>query len=785
MRQNRPSLSRNLVVTLVTPLALVTSLAFRVAPAEAAEPAGGPAAERRPPVDAKVPERDRDTPVLRKYAVSLPWVSHLQVREERGDILAMGSRGAIVAFVGDTRENRFPTLVAGDILTALVQEGGADHPRSLFLATADGFVRHFEWGKDEPKRTFPEDELWADATIRSIALSPDGKLLAVAGDSMKVRLYETESGREVAPFLGAGAPLKGLCFTADGRRVVCGDSTGKLHAFDARDPERATTLAAHEKAVTGVAVGAGGRGGAGHSGGAGSGAGSDGGSGAGSEAGSDGDIVYSASLDGAVHATSLSTGRRVGTVRATGGPIDFFAFASSPLGEVRILAAGMDGAIALVGGPELAVLATVPFVEAGVTAAAMDPGGRSFAVACRDGTIHQWLASKLIRGDKPPRDWSRPLPIDLADYERPETRLGMKLEPAEEGGFRILGYLLGAWRNIHEGPEPGDIITHIRTGEEWVALEDLGRDVPRPVEIMEELTVRFVSRETRKTREGEVALYFSADALLEGIRGLLEGDPGYDIGVEFLWRGYVHRVDPDGAASAAGVSAGLYMELGYLNNQEAYEAVAKKIAEGKPIAVRIRKEREDSTEVVIAPKKRSEGYRLARLSVLYDRIGCAAKADELRAEALARAPEDHRVYLALLEANRLSEETIPLLEKGIESARHPTPLVDALARYLERVHQPDDALALLERWAARGPLDHKLTIVRASCLVWKAEKSVIEQILPGVTAAADRNDPEAYGIMNSILARLGRYAEGKRYLERAEEAERFGPPKGYPERPSL
>jgi hypothetical protein len=735
-------------------LSLVILLSLRFTPAGAAEASGGLGAQSRESIEGGLQERDRDVPVLREYKATVPWMSHLAVREERGDILAMGPRGAIVAFAGEPRENRFPALTTSDILTAFVKEGRGGHPQALFIATADGLVRQFEWGKDAPKGIFPQDELWADATIRAIALSPDGTLLAVTGDSMKVRVYETESGKEISPFLGAGAPLKGLCFTADGRRVVCGDSAGKLHVFDARDPARASALPPHEKAVTGVAVGT-------------------------------GDIVYSASLDGAVHATSLSTGQRAQAARPTGGPIDFFACASTPLGEVRILAAGMDGTIALLGAPELKVLAKAPIVEPGITAAAMDPAGRFVAVAYRDGTIHQWLASKLLRGDKPPRDWSRPLPIDLADYERPDARLGMKLERAEEGGFRVLGYLLGAWRNVHEGPAPGDIITHVRSGKEWVTLEDLERDLPQPIQVTEPGAVRFISSEKRKTREGEVALYFNSQVLLKGIRGFLEGDPGYDIGVEFLWRGYVHRVDPDGATSAAGVSAGLLLELGYMNNQQAYLPVEQKIAEGKPITVRIRKDVEDSKEVVITPRKRSEGYRLARLSALYHRIGHVARADELRDEALAKAPDDHRVYLALIDANRSSKETIALLEKGIERARHRAPLVEALARYYQRVHQGDDALALLERWAAQGPLDHKLMLLRCGALAWKAEKHVLEEILPAVTAAADRDDPEAYGIMNAILSRLGRYDEGKRYLERERQAKHYGPPEGYPERPSL
>jgi WD40 repeat protein len=54
------------------------------------------------------------------------------------------------------------------------------------------------------------------------SFSPDGKLFALGGWGNDVRLFETATAKEVAPFRGTLGDVRGVGFSPDGRRVVTG-----------------------------------------------------------------------------------------------------------------------------------------------------------------------------------------------------------------------------------------------------------------------------------------------------------------------------------------------------------------------------------------------------------------------------------------------------------------------------------------------------------------------------------------------------------------------------------
>ena len=72
--------------------------------------------------------------------------------------------------------------------------------------------------------------------ILSCAFSPDGKVLAVGSMERKednpIRVWEVETGRELAPFAGYGASLRDLAFSADGKRLCSGPLGGQYETRD-------------------------------------------------------------------------------------------------------------------------------------------------------------------------------------------------------------------------------------------------------------------------------------------------------------------------------------------------------------------------------------------------------------------------------------------------------------------------------------------------------------------------------------------------------------------------
>jgi WD40 repeat protein len=78
-------------------------------------------------------------------------------------------------------------------------------------------------------------------TVDSLAFSPNGRILASAGEEQKITLWEVDTGRELASNLvGHPAGIQSLAFSADGRTLASGSRDGAVILWHIADPAHAS-----------------------------------------------------------------------------------------------------------------------------------------------------------------------------------------------------------------------------------------------------------------------------------------------------------------------------------------------------------------------------------------------------------------------------------------------------------------------------------------------------------------------------------------------------------------
>lgn len=76
--------------------------------------------------------------------------------------------------------------------------------------------------------------------VRSVALSPDGRLAAGGGDDAQIKVWDVAAGKEVATLAGHQSTVDSLAFSPDGRRLLSGSQD---HSFKIWDVERGALVA--------------------------------------------------------------------------------------------------------------------------------------------------------------------------------------------------------------------------------------------------------------------------------------------------------------------------------------------------------------------------------------------------------------------------------------------------------------------------------------------------------------------------------------------------------------
>ena len=191
---------------------------------------------------------------------------------------------------------------------------------------------------------------WGKGTVKEIALSPDGRLLAVAS-SLGIYLYDAETLREVR-FIETDARVNSVAFSPDGQIMASGSADKTVRLWRVADGSLLRTLEGHTDGVQSVTFSP------------------------------DGAILATGSFDHTVRLWRVADGRPLHILERPG---DVSSMAISPDGQT--LASASGGAVWLwrvSDGVSLGILQPVPSYE---NVLAFSPDGTTLACGWFDHTV--------------------------------------------------------------------------------------------------------------------------------------------------------------------------------------------------------------------------------------------------------------------------------------------------------------------------------------------------------------------------------------------------------------
>ncbi len=203
------------------------------------------------------------------------------------------------------------------------------------------------------------------ASVNSVVFSPDSRWLASASRDKTIKLWDSDSGGEIQTLRGHDGEVRAVAFSPDGNWLASGSHDRSVRLWRVATGRQVQTLGEHKHFVTSVVFSPNGR------------------------------WIASASLDKTIRLWDVSTSRTVATLRGHASGVESLAF--SPDG--KLLASGGDDRQIKIWDTSGREIQTLSGLANDVTSLAFSPDGRLLAAGSLGRTIKVWrlAAGELIK----------------------------------------------------------------------------------------------------------------------------------------------------------------------------------------------------------------------------------------------------------------------------------------------------------------------------------------------------------------------------------------------------